>query len=453
MATPARLAGGGVFVVAGVCLFTVGLFMIGDRQMAFAKKFTVFTEFKKITGLAPGGIVRVSGAKAGTIKAIAPPSTPGGRFRVELEVSESLHPLVRMDSLASIETEGLVGGSYLGVGSGTGASGATIQSKEPFEIAELMQQMSDTIAKVNDTIQKVNDSIDEMKGDVQRAVVSGADTIDDAHKLLTAVSGDVKAMAANGAKLSADAAQITETIRKGEGSLGLLVNDDELYRRATSVAKQADEIATSARQVVDQAKKTLEGFEAKDGPVEGMTASIKQTMGDARKAMSGFAESMEALKHNFLLRGFFKDRGFFNLSDISPADYRKGVLVRGGTQARVWLKAAVLFEPSPDDPATERLTAAGKIRLDSALGEYAVRLPTGVLVIEGYAQPGTTGEQYLRSRVRASIVRDYLIDKFSLTPQTTGIMAFGKDSTGSPDGEAWDGVALAVFGEKVAKKK
>lgn len=457
MSTPARLAGVGVFVVAGVCLFTVGLFMIGDRQMAFAKKFTVFTEFKKITGLQPGGIVRVSGAKAGTIKAIAPPSVPGGKFRVEVEISEDLHPLVRMDSLATIETEGLVGGNYLGVGSGTGASptaaaGATILSKEPFEIAELMQQMSDTIVKVNDTIQKVNESIDEMKGDVQRAVVSGADTIDEAHKLLTAVSGDVTSMAANGAKLSADAARITETIRKGEGSLGLLVNDDELYRRATHVAAQADDIATSARAVVEQAKKTLEGFQSKDGPVEGMTASIKQTMGDARKAMSGFAESMEALKHNFLLRGFFRDRGFFNLSDVSPAEYRKGALMRGGTRARVWLRSEALFEPAPGEPATERLTVAGKARLDSALGDYADRLATGVLMIEGYAQPGTKGEQYLRSRLRASLVRDYLIDAFSLTPQKIGIMPLGKESTGSPGGEAWDGVALAIFGEKSTGK-
>ena len=52
-------------------LFTVGLFMIGDRQMAFAKKFTIYTEFKKITGLQPGAIVRVSGAKAGAIKQIS----------------------------------------------------------------------------------------------------------------------------------------------------------------------------------------------------------------------------------------------------------------------------------------------------------------------------------------------------------------------------------------------
>jgi phospholipid/cholesterol/gamma-HCH transport system substrate-binding protein len=453
MPTPARLAGVGVFVIGGLCLFTVGLFMIGDRQMAFAKKFTIYTEFTKITGLLPGGIVRVSGAKAGAIKKIVPPNMPGGKFRVEFEITEELHPLVRMDSLASIETEGLVGGSYLGVGSGTGAAptaapGATIPSKEPFEIADLMKQMGDTI-------QKVNDTIDEMKYDVERAVTSGADTVDIANKLLADVSGDVKTMASNGARLSADAAQIVEAVRKGEGTIGKLVNDDELYRRATDVARQAEEIATSARQVVEQAKNTLAGFQSKDGPVEGMASSLKQTMDDARKAMSGFAENMEALKRNFLFRGFYNDRGFFNLAGISPAAYRQGALTRGGSRrsVRVWLKTAVLFEPAPDDPATERLTDDGKARLDSAIGSYLDRLTTGVLVVEGYAQRGTKDEQYLRSRVRASLVRDYLISKFSITPQTTGVMPLGRESAGSPDGELWDGVALAIFEENNAAKE
>jgi phospholipid/cholesterol/gamma-HCH transport system substrate-binding protein len=452
MPTPARLAGVGVFVVGGLSLFAVGLFMIGDRQMAFAKKFTIYTEFKKITGLQPGGIIRVSGAKAGAIKTIAPPSTPGGKFRLELEITEDLHPLVRLDSMASIETEGLVGGSYLGVGTGTSTSptagpGATIGSKEPFEIAELMQQMADTIKKVNDTI-------DEMKGGLERTVASAADTFETANALMTEVSSDVKTMAANGVRISTDAAQIAETIRKGEGSLGKLVNDDELYRRATDVARQADEIATSARQVVEQAKNTLAGFQSKDGPVEGMAATIKQTMDDARTAMSGFAENMEALKHNFLLRGFFKDRGFFNLANISPADYRKGALSRDGarTSTRVWLKTAVLFEAAPDDLATERLTPDGKARLDSAMSVYLDRLTAGVLMIEGYAQRGSKNELYLRSRVRASLVRDYLITRFSLTPQTTGVMPLGRDSAGSPNGELWDGVALALFEEKASSQ-
>ena len=215
--------------------------MIGDRQMAFAKKFTVYTEFKKITGLQPGAIVRVSGAKAGSITQILPPNTPSEKFRVKLEITEDLHQLVRTDSLATIETEGLVGGSYLGIGTGTDAAppvapNATIAGKEPFDIADLMQQMGDTIKKVNDTF-------DDMKGDVQRTVVAIGDTVDNANALIVDVSADLKQMAASGATLTSDAAQIAEGIRSGKGTIGKLVNDDELYNRVTAIAKQAEEIA------------------------------------------------------------------------------------------------------------------------------------------------------------------------------------------------------------------
>ena len=73
-------------------------------------------------------------------------------------------------------------------------------------------------------------------------------------------------------------------------------------------------------------------------------------------------------------------------------------------------------------------------------------------MIEGYAQAGTRDELYLRSRVRASLVRDYLIGKFGLTPQTVGVMPLGKDSAGSPAGEPWDGVALGVLRREEAKE-
>ena len=453
MATPARLVGVGAFVIGGLLLFTVGLFMIGDRQMAFAKKFTIYTEFKKITGLQPGAIVRVSGAKAGAITQIVPPNGPGGKFRVELEITEDLHPLVRTDSLATIETEGLVGGSFLGVGTGTEQAAAappksTIPSKEPFEISDLMQQMGDTIAKVNQTI-------DEMKDDVQRAVVAIGDTVDNANGLITAVSDDVKKMAAAGGRISEDAARISEGLRSGRGTVGKLLHDDELYRRATAVAKQAEQIAADTRQVVEKARKALEELQTKDGPIQSVVADVKETMDGARIAMSAFAENMEALKHNFLVRGFFNDRGFFNLATLSPAEYRAGALTRKGARrtVRIWLGAPVLFESDPEKPDSERLTDVGKARLDSAMGAFVDQVPSGALIVEGHAQQGTKDEQHLLSRQRASSVRSYLIGRFELDPLLTGVMPLGSDSQGSPNGAPWDGVALAVFQDKTAAAK
>ena len=103
--------------------------------------------------------------------------------------------------------------------------------------------------------------------------------------------------------------------------------------------------------MVEQAKTTLAGFQSKDGPVEGMAAGLKQTMDDARKAMSAFAENMEALKHNFLrarlLQGprLLQPRG--DLAGGLPAG-RADEGRPDRRSSRVWLDAAALFEPAPD---------------------------------------------------------------------------------------------------------
>jgi len=163
--------------------------------------------------------------------------------------------------------------------------------------------------------------------------------------------------------------------------------------------------------------------------------------------MMGFAENMDALKHNFMLRGFFKDRGYFDLADLSPAAYRLGSLTKGSDRqvTRVWLSSAVLFAPEPDAPEDEHLTDAGKARVNAAIAPFLEYLASGILMVEGYAQDGPLEARYLRSRARATAVRDYLIGKFQLDTQTSGAMPLGGESVGSPGGVPWNGVALAVI--------
>ena len=66
--THTRLIGVGAFVIGGILLFAVGLFMIGNRRMLFVDRFQVDAEFAKVTGLQKGAIVRVSGMDAGEIE-------------------------------------------------------------------------------------------------------------------------------------------------------------------------------------------------------------------------------------------------------------------------------------------------------------------------------------------------------------------------------------------------
>ena len=80
-----RLPVVGAFVIGGLLLFAVGLFLIGDRRMLFNDTFEVYAEFTQIAGLQNGAKVRVAGLDAGEVETIHIPASPSAKFRVKVE--------------------------------------------------------------------------------------------------------------------------------------------------------------------------------------------------------------------------------------------------------------------------------------------------------------------------------------------------------------------------------
>jgi outer membrane protein OmpA-like peptidoglycan-associated protein len=111
---------------------------------------------------------------------------------------------------------------------------------------------------------------------------------------------------------------------------------------------------------------------------------------------------------------------------------------------RIWVGTPVLF--ARDATGQERLTEAGQGRLDSAISQFLKYPKNSPLVVEGYARlPVTRDERFLLSRRRASVVRDYIVGKYGLDPNYVAVMPMGAEAAGSPSGDEWDGVALAMF--------
>lgn len=438
-----KAVGAGAFVVIGVLLFAVALFTIGERRMLFGDRFTLYTEFATLGQLETGAIVRVAGVNAGEVTEIQVPGSPARKFRVKMEVRDDIRQLIRTDSVAAIQTEGLVGGIFVNIATGSEqaapvAEDGTIPSREPFAFADLLQQASETIALINQTVEALS-------GDIEKTVQQIAMTTEDAHQFLNDITPQIKAIAQNGSRISADTQQIVEKLRAGEGTLGKLINDDALYQRAREIADEVKTVMANVRQVTDETRQAIADFRSQGGPAQGLFSDMRVTLGQAREATADMADNMEALKHNFLLRGFFNRRGYFDLDAISPAQYRNGVLENGKRKAmRIWLASPVLFEAGPDG-TTEVLTAEGRARIDSAMATYLRYVPANPLVIEGYATGGTVGERFRRSRQRAGLVREYLLGQYDLMPQHTGFIALGDDAEGSPDSDRWDGVALTLF--------
>src|SRR5260370_5970169 len=78
----------GVFVLSAVSLFSVGLFLIGNRQKVFVHHVDFFTKLNNVNGISPGSKVRVSGFEAGQVTGVEIPDRPSDKFRLKLRSEE-----------------------------------------------------------------------------------------------------------------------------------------------------------------------------------------------------------------------------------------------------------------------------------------------------------------------------------------------------------------------------
>src|SRR5712692_429014 len=109
MSSTARL---GAFIIAALIMFAVLVFLIGDKQFLFSHTYRLSTPFENVAGLDEGAAVRAGGVHIGTVARIELPRQPDDKIKVEMDLENSTRNVIKKDSIASIETEGLLASKY-----------------------------------------------------------------------------------------------------------------------------------------------------------------------------------------------------------------------------------------------------------------------------------------------------------------------------------------------------
>lgn len=448
-----RRAAVGAFVVAGLLIFGIGLFLIGDRRLLFTDQYELYTAFNRVTGVQVGTDVRVAGLSAGEVTEVVIPPGPAARFRVRMRVRRDLQALVRTDSVAAIQTDGIVGNTFIQIGGGTeevpvAPAGSTIEGRDPIEFADLIEEGRDTFRAVARTIL-------DLRGEISVAVATLTATLDEANALIVDMGADARVIARDVRRVTDDASEtvddvrvIVENVRAGRGNLGRFLTEEELWTSTRNMARDGEQTVRNIRRASAQLREVLDRFGAEGGPSDRLMADLTEAVDRAREVMSDLSENTEAMKHHWLLRGFFTDRGYFDLDSLTVAEYREGAIEEAGrTALRVWIQAAQLFERDPSGALT--LSDAGRRRLDVAMADFVEFPRNSPIVVEGYAATSAPAERYLLASERARLVDAYLQQRYRRDAALVGHLAVGLEAQGSPSGDnRWDGVAIAVWVEK-----
>ncbi|HEX6209859.1 MAG TPA: hypothetical protein VF136_03720, partial [Methylomirabilota bacterium] len=375
------------------------------------------------------------------------------QFRVRMRIREDLQALVRTDSVAAIQTDGIVGNTFIQIGGGTEEArvappGSTIPGRDPIEFADLIEEG-------RNTFQAVAREIIELRGDISGAVETLTTTLDEANDLIVDVGADARVIAADVRRVTSEARgtardvnAIVADVRAGRGNLGRFLTDETVWISTRNMARDGEQTVASIREAAAQLRETIDKFSAEGGASDRLVADLTDAVNHAREVMSDLSENTEAMKRHWLLRGFFRDRGYFDLDSLTVAQYREGAVESDDRVAlRVWIDAAGLFEPTPSGGLA--LTDAGRRRLDVTMADFLDFPRDSPIVVEGYATTQAPAERYIRATQRARLAAEYLERRYRRDSTLIGHLAIGLDAPESPSGDGrWDGVAIAVFVEK-----
>jgi phospholipid/cholesterol/gamma-HCH transport system substrate-binding protein len=442
----------GAFVLTGVALFTLVIFLVGNQRRTFAKHVEFYTEFANINGIMKGSKVRVGGFDAGEVTDIKLPDSPAAHFRLTLSVVEPVDGLIRSDSLVSVASEGIVGDKLLQIHPGSAnlpqaAPNSTLRSKEALEMSELLDRSAGVLNDVSGTMKEVSKkltgTLDAVTTTVNNAndLVVGIKQGKGAVGVLLRDENTAQSLRQTLANVQQATASASDASRRADS----LVSDFESRHLADKVDLTLASAQSAARNIDASALRLRQSLSSALGPdSHGVDAAdnIRQSLSNVNLASSNMVEDTEALKHGFLFKGFFKRRGYYSLANLKADEYRSNRVFAAASNPRAWLDKSELFENKQD--GSEELSPAGKTKIDEAMAEFGDGAGSAI-VVEGYSTIGDTRAQFAISRVRATLVRQYLQTRFGLSSRDVGIVPLRGVPPPSTNKKNWDGVGLVLL--------
>jgi phospholipid/cholesterol/gamma-HCH transport system substrate-binding protein len=217
----------GLFTFTGLLVLVLAIFFIGNQKNLFSSTFNVYGTFKNVNGLQVGNNVRFAGINVGVVQAIN--IVTDSSVRVDLTLNNNVKKFIKKDAKLSIGSDGLMGDKLIVI-----APGGIISNEEIQGGGQL-------------------NAVDPI--DVDKIVAKLTGIADDAGKITKGLS------------------VMVDKVNGGKGTLGKLLNDDQLANNLDATVKQA-----------------------------------RSTIKNVHTTSATLNTDLQAAQSNFLLRGFFKKK-------------------------------------------------------------------------------------------------------------------------------------------------
>ncbi len=304
----------GIFVLAGLSVLVISMYLIGKNQNLFGSNFTVKARFREISGLIPGNSVRFSGINAGTVKTIH--ILNDTCIEISMVLDKKLQSFIKKNSIADIGNEGLMGNKVVNITPENAPAssiedGDLLQSKAEVNTGNMLETFSHT----NDNVEVISS---DLKYALKRFNSSSLvwDLLED-----TSLAKDVKVILGNFKKSSAsfnasttDLHDLLQGIKKGDGIAGLLLSDKKEANNLKGTLDNLNKVSDNVNKLTAHLEVIANQLQAEMATGHGTLPTLlrdsttanklNKTLSNLEQGSNDFKVEMQSLKQNKYLKKY-----------------------------------------------------------------------------------------------------------------------------------------------------
>ncbi len=346
----------GLFVLLGLVLTGVVIFLIGDERQFFAASVEMQTEFSDVQGLKRGAPVRMGGVDIGHVASVEYRGEPSdATVHVTLDIVASNAPRIMSDSVAKIVNKGLLGDKMVVISRGTQPPtippGGRIPSRDPRDMFGLVDRMATKAENALEGVGSVADSLsdEELHDDLRASVRAFKLLLTQVtegrgypHRFLTdpreadRISRAVEGIDRSTAELNATLAEIRGAVRQlrtGPGYAHEVLYGSEPPKAVAQIGAAAEELAISLRSVRESDSFTHDLLYGRPDGAPDPLSDIAQITADLRD----------------IVHGVKMGKGTLGALLVDPSVYEDVKRVLGNVERNKVLRALVRYSIQQDE--------------------------------------------------------------------------------------------------------
>ncbi len=302
----------GLFVIIGLLLFILAVYFIGNTKKMFEKTDHLKAVFNNVSGLQLGNNVRYSGINVGTVREIE--MINDSTIRVDMIIDRAIFSHIKKDAIATIGSDGLVGNVIINIIPGKGnqplvESGDIIKSLNRIRTDDILNTLNITnqnAALLTVDLLKITKEITQGKGTVGLLIndsVVAKDLKETMHYLKMSSKGTAESVA--------NLNSLVNDLNQKDNVIGVL-KDPEVANKIKNIVANLDHSGNEINKVITNLNTTIVNVKEGKGAINYLSndpklvQKIDSTMTNINEASFRLNENLEALKHNFLFRGYFR---------------------------------------------------------------------------------------------------------------------------------------------------